>query len=409
MAFRQPFGYRTWLANLKRGGKMTHVKNPRTPNELMLDDTQIIEKVILGHSSAESRWARFGPYYAMFPIDFACKVVSINSKRGDFVLDPFAGRGSSIFVSAALGRKSFGIEINPVGWLYSVAKLSPAPKEAVCKRISEVIQLSAKYKDAADEMSDFFKVCFSDNVLKFLLAAKECLDWKNNNVDSTLMAFILLYLHGKRGQSLSNQMPMTKSTSINYSLEWWANKGLTNPPEINVADFFDKRLKWRYGKGVPVFTDNVVILGDSTTDLQNYRVQENAPKEIKLLFTSPPYYGVTNYFIDQWLRMWVLGGPDEPIISCEKYKKRFGSKSDYEELLNNVFGQCALMMAHNSTIYVRTDVREYTLETTRKVLKKHFPDFSYTEEINTCTKKSQTELLNNSKEKPEEVDIIMRR
>lgn len=375
----------------------------------MLDDIKIIDKIVKGHSSAESRWARFGPYYAMFPIEFACEVVSNNSKRGDFVLDPFAGRGSSIFAAAALGRSSFGVEINPVGWLYSIIKLSPAPQDTVSNRISELIELSAQYKKAADEMSDFFKVCFSCNVLKFLLAARECLDWKDCNIDSTVMAFILLYLHGKRGQSLSNQMPMTKSTSINYSLEWWANKGLTNPPEIDITEFFDKRFKWRYAKGLPAFTNNTVVLGDSTTELQDFRVHQNPPKAIKLLFTSPPYYGVTNYFIDQWLRMWVLGGPAEPVISGEKYKRRFDSKEDYEELLDIVFGQCALMMDNNSTVYVRTDVREFTLETTRKILKKHFPDYSYAEENNTCTKKSQTELLNNSKEKPKEVDIIMRR
>ena len=31
-----------------------------------------------------------------------------------------------------------------------------------------------------------------------------------------------------------------------------------------------------------------------------------------LFFTSPPYYGVTNYFYDQWLRFWLLGGPLKP-------------------------------------------------------------------------------------------------
>ena len=110
----------------------------------MLDDIKIIDKIVKGHSSAESRWARFGPYYAMFPIEFACEVVSSNSKRGDFVLDPFAGRGSSIFAAAALGRSSFGVEINPVGWLYSIVKLSPAPQEAVHNRILELVELSAK-------------------------------------------------------------------------------------------------------------------------------------------------------------------------------------------------------------------------------------------------------------------------
>lgn len=375
----------------------------------MLDDIKMIDTIVNGYSSAESRWARFGPYYAMFPIEFACKVVSSNSKRGDFVFDPFAGRGSSIFAAAALGRSSFGVEINPVGWLYSIVKLFPAPKEAVSDKISELIELSANYKKAADEMSVFFKVCFSCNVLKFLLAARECLKWKNCNVDSTVMAFILLYLHGKLGQSLSNQMPMTKSTSIKYSLEWWTNKGLTSPPEIDITEFFDKRLNWRYAKGLPTFTNSTVVLSDSTIELHNLRTQQGSPRAIKLLFTSPPYYQVTNYFIDQWLRMWVLGGPAEPVMCGEKYKRRFNSKEDYEELLDIVFGQCALMMDNNSTVYVRTDLREFTLETTRKILKKHFPDYSYIEENNTCTKKSQTELLNNSKEKPKEVDIIMRR
>jgi len=376
----------------------------------MTSDSEIIKSITKGHSSAESRWARFGPYYAMFPMEFACEVVSIYSKQGDFVLDPFTGRGSSLFAAAALNRSAFGIEINPVGWLYSNVKLHPALKENVSQRLSVIVELSDQYKESVHMMNDFFRICFSDKVLMFLLAARDHCEWKRNNVDATLMAFILLYLHGKRNQSLSNQMPMTKSTSINYSLEWWKKKDLRTPPEIDIEDFFEKRFNWRYGKGIPAFEDATVVPGDSTIELRQFRMQQNPHKKIKLLFTSPPYYGVTNYFVDQWLRMWVLGGRPEPsIISDEKYKKRFASKRDYEELLDIVFGQCALMMAPNSTVYVRTDVREYTLETTRKVLKKHFTGFDYKEEYNFCTKKSQTELLRNSLEKPCEVDIIMQR
>ena len=66
-----------------------------------------------GHSTAEARWARFGPYYAMFPIDFAFNVVDKYSKPGDKILDPFSGRGSSIYAGSILGRESIGIEINP--------------------------------------------------------------------------------------------------------------------------------------------------------------------------------------------------------------------------------------------------------------------------------------------------------
>ena len=49
------------------------------------------ENIVKGFKTAESRWARFGPYYAMFPLDFAFEVVERYSQKGDFIIDPFAG------------------------------------------------------------------------------------------------------------------------------------------------------------------------------------------------------------------------------------------------------------------------------------------------------------------------------
>ena len=82
-----------------------------------------INDIVKGFKTAESRWSRFGPYYAMFPVDFAFNVVKKYSKPGDFIIDPFAGRSSSIFAGGVLGRHSLGIEINPIGWLYGSVKL----------------------------------------------------------------------------------------------------------------------------------------------------------------------------------------------------------------------------------------------------------------------------------------------
>ena len=53
-----------------------------------------VEQILKGHKTAESRWARFGPYYAMFPVDFAFEVVEKYSKEGvhkgmrGIILDP---------------------------------------------------------------------------------------------------------------------------------------------------------------------------------------------------------------------------------------------------------------------------------------------------------------------------------
>lgn len=374
-----------------------------------MSESEKIKKIIDGHASAESRWARFGPYYAMFPMRFALDTVSTYSKPGDFVLDPFAGRGSSLFAAAALGRRAYGVEINPVGWLYSTVKLQPAAKEDVEERLQEIAERSKgrRYIALAGHADAFFKMCFSRKVLSFLYAARELLDWEHNRADATLMAFVLLYLHGKRNSSLSNQMPMTKATSKNYSIAWWKKEHLETPPEIEVYSFLQQRIRWRYGKGVPNLSDARVDYGDCTARLPEVL---DRGRPIDLLLTSPPYFGVTNYFVDQWLRLWMLQGPASPtILTEERYKKRFDSKEDYAELLDSTFRACAPNMAPRSTIYVRTDSRDYTLTVTRGILKKYFPNYSYTERQSVCKSKSQTELLNNSSVKPCEVDIILER
>lgn len=367
------------------------------------------EKILNGFSYAESRWARLGPYYAMFPMEFACNIISKYSKQGDFVLDPFAGRGSSTFAAAAMERKSYGVEINPVAWLYSAVKLCPAPKADVLSRLHEISEISFGYQDDALSMDEFYSICFSKNVLCFLLAARNKLNWKTDAVDSTLMALILHYLHGKRGSSLSNQMPMAKSTSVQYSINWWKGKGFVDPPEINIINFFTSRINWRYGKGEINYSKHShVVLGDSTKDIKLLRDRyDGFNAKIDLIFTSPPYFGVTNYHVDQWLRLWVLGGLDKPTTLSEKHKGRFNSKPDYEDLLDSVFFESAKMLSDKGIVYVRTDYRKFTLEVTKKTLTKHFPNHKMTEKDSRSTSKSQTELLKNTTEKVHEVDILL--
>ncbi len=68
-------------------------------------------------NTAASRWAGVGPYYAMFPKAFCDAVIENYCKRGDTVLDPFAGRGTALYSAAISGRRALGIELNPVGWI----------------------------------------------------------------------------------------------------------------------------------------------------------------------------------------------------------------------------------------------------------------------------------------------------
>ncbi len=370
------------------------------------------EKILHGFDTAESRWARFGPYYAMFPVDFAFDVVEKYSKEGDFIIDPFAGRCSSIFAGGVLGRNSLGIEINPVGWLYGTVKLSPAKKDDVIDRLLEIYGKRDAFQDMALGMPEFYHICYCNEVLRFLLSARTYLDWENNNIDATLMSIILIYLHGKIGEGLSNQMRMTKSMGMNYSVNWWKNNNMAVPPEINPCEFLIKKIDWRYAKGLPQVCDSKVLFGDSSVQLVDIarRSIENNIK-FSLLFTSPPYCAVTNYHADQWLRLWMLGGSDSPKAIQDKHKGRFANKQEYYELLDNVFGLCSKMMAKKSTIYVRTDKREFTFKSTLEILQKRFPkhNVQIVEKPLTELSKTQTKLFGDKSMKPGEVDIILTR
>jgi DNA modification methylase len=367
-----------------------------------------VESVVTGFKSPEARWARFGPYYAMFPVDFAFEIVKKYSKEGDFIIDPFAGRCSSIYAGGVLGRHSLGIEINPVGWLYGTVKLNPADKESVVDRLYEIYNKRNYYKRAIKELHSFYRMCYCDEVLKFLLAARKHLDWKANNVDATLMSILLVYLHGKLGEGLSNQMRMTKSMGLTYSIKWWKENGFIHPPKINPLEFITKKIEWRYEKGKPNVFDSQVVFGDSTIQLDKIvRRSQKTGIKFSLLFTSPPYYSVTDYHADQWLRLWLLGGSEQPKRIIEKHKGRFLSKDNYYDLLDSVFGSCATVMEKRSVIYVRTDRREYTFNTTVEVLKNHFPKHKMKITDKPFTKRTQTEMHGNTSKENGEIDIIL--
>lgn len=352
----------------------------------------------------------------MFPVDFAFEKIERHSRPGDLVIDPFAGRGTSVFAAAALGRVGVGVEINPVGWIYGKAKIAPAKKSDVLARLEELKKLASEHEKQALDMPPFFRMCFHQKVLRFLLAARSELKWEKRRADATLMAFIVNHLHGKAGDGVSNQMRQTKAMSPAYSMRWWEKNGKKNPPLIDPDEFLRAKIERRYAKGSPCFKGNArLYLGDSAVVLP--RVRAHVGKCASLLFTSPPYWSLVNYHYDQWLRLWLLRGEDSPRYLPDKNRGRFLSQTGYRALLRDVFSKCADMMADDATVYVRTDYRPFTRECTREVLREIFPRHSV-EERESESDNSQTRLFQKDKAADEqaenaqsprhrEVDIIL--
>lgn len=353
----------------------------------------------------QDRWVAMGPYYAMFPIGFAEAAILKYTKPGDVVLDPFVGRGTSAYLANKHDRHGIGIDIGGLGWIYSATKLEPARRARVIERLHEVYDYSQQsYSASAKNLPEFFRYCFSFEVRRFLLAARANLDWKKSKIDRTLMAFILVSLHDKYGVGLSNQMRQTKAMSPTYSIAWWKKNGYAIPPAIDPVALLSKRIDWRYKHGLPKINGSKAYHGDCVDILHKLR----PGKKAKLLLTSPPYAGVTNYKYDQWLRNWLIGGSSEPDGRREKYDFKFCNDAEYQNLLLRAFEKSAKLVSSSGIAIVRTDARKFTFECTMDALYYAFPRHRMViKDRPLNSRKSQTRLFGDAKQKPGEIDIYM--
>lgn len=186
------------------------------------------------------------PYFTMFPLEYPLRVLKGYRKNNPIIMDPFCGRGTTLFAARQLGLAAWGIDSSPVAVAIAQAKL--------CKvNINKTLELANSYieTDRVYEMptSEFFQYAFSPSVLKQVCAIREGLLRVNDETDATVLlrAAMLGCLHGqmsKRAETqayFSNQMPRTFSTKPEYSVRYWKEKGLI-PPDIDVMNVLLRKL-----------------------------------------------------------------------------------------------------------------------------------------------------------------------
>lgn len=348
--------------------------------------------------SAAGRWSGFGPYYAMFPVSFARRVIQKYCPEDGYVLDPFCGRGTAPFVAQAMGRKAVGVDLNPVAWLYSSVKTNPCDDLNVLMSRARHIRRCVRKTDRIPA-TEFQSWAWSTDVLGYLNAARRTLQWRRNKVDRTLMAFILVYLHAKMGGGLSNQMRQSKAMAPDYSVRWWRSHRM-RPPEIDAAEFLTRRMEWRYRHGIIGGPRATIVLGDATSAVESAACDG----KFNLLLTSPPYVDVTNYRYDNWIRLWALGGAEDPDFSTEE---RYSNRVEYREMLSRTLRASKRRLAKDATIYLRSDARPFTAKITREVLREIWPKHDLAIRRNKPSRATQTALFGDWEAKPGELDYVL--
>lgn len=345
--------------------------------------------------SAQSRWATFGPYYAMFPIAFAHRAIEQFCPPGGAVLDPFCGRGTVPFTARVSGRPSLGTDVNAVAYVFSSVKTNPEPElKFVEGRLTEIADAVSTADCAAENA--FQQLAWAPRVLGFLRAARRLLDWRGDRLDRTVMALLLVHLHGKPGNAVSNGMRQSKSMAPDYAVRWWSMRG-QQPPELDPLAYFRARAAWRWQCGVPHGAVADSRLGDAREVLPGIH------RRFRFLLTSPPYCGVTHYRVDNWIRLWMLG---ESALPTYGGGERYSNRDQYRAMLRAVFGEARRLLTPQAAVLVRTDSRTYTRSVTASVLAEFWPEHTAWMQSGRPPR-SQTDLFRNGSSHPGETDLLL--
>ena len=314
--------------------------------------------------TAAHHWYGFGRYYAMFPPSFAYDAISGLTRPGELVLDPFCGRGNGPFTATVLRRPSLGIDVNPVAWIFTAVKLQPeVTPRCLLGRLHEVAR-ARRVQDRRGR-SRFESMAWAPDVRAFLRAARRELDWKGSITDRTLMAFIALHMQDKLGLGLSNCLWPTIACSPRYAVNWWTKNGFHRPPEVEPVALLTKKILRRYRYGIPKQAVGSAILSDARKALPKM-----AGMQAGLLITSPPYNGITDYWNDHWIRLWILG---YEMRKDWKRSARHENRTDYRNLLLNVFREAKRHLSNGAAILVRSDRRTQTAQICVDALQETWP------------------------------------
>ena len=316
-------------------------------------------------NSAAHRWYGFGRYYAMFPPSFAYDAIDGLTCPGELILDPFCGRGNAPFTAIVLQRPSLGIDINPVAWIFTSVKLTPEVNpERLLNRLNDIAR-ARRIQDRRGH-SRFERMAWAPDVRAFLRTARRELNWKASVTDRTLMAFVALHMQDKLGAGLSNSLWPTIACSPQYAVAWWTRNGFLRPPDVDPVAFLIDKIRRRYKFGIPGKASGLAVLSDARDTLRT-RVEMNA----KLFITSPPYNGVTDYWNDHWIRLWILG---HDMRKNWKRSARHRNPEAYRSLIEGVFREARRHLTRDAAILVRSDRRQQTAEVCLEALKKTWPN-----------------------------------
>lgn len=226
---------------------------------------------------------------------------------GDFVYDPFMGRGTTLLESALLGRDPVGCDVNPLSVVFTRPRLRPPFLDEVAERLARI-----DFSDHEQAPEDLL-VFYHPQTLRQITSLRKYLRLKRkrdglDSVDEWIELVALNRLTGhSRGFFSVYTMPPNQAVSVKSQRKINERRNQTPAPR-NVAQIILKKSKQLLSECGAAQRHALARAAERALLLT--KTCENTPEiesgSIGLVVTSPPFLDIVDYAGDNWLRCWFL-------------------------------------------------------------------------------------------------------
>ena len=247
-------------------------------------------------------------YRACYKPQLPAYFIKRYAKPGQFVYDPFMGRGTTLIEAKLLGHNVIGNDVNPISKILTAPRLCEQNLEKISQRIEKITlpKVEIKNKDLL--------VFFERQTLAELYGWRCYFKARKatgifDEVDAWLQMIACNRLTGhSRGFFSVYTLPPNQATTLNAQRKINAKRS-QKPVYRNTKDLILKKSRSLLRQKLPMNyngTTSTLLCcsADATPEIQDESVQ--------LIVTSPPFLDIVNYVGDNWLRNWFCQCKPEP-------------------------------------------------------------------------------------------------
>ncbi|MDP6112564.1 MAG: DNA methyltransferase [Planctomycetota bacterium] len=279
-------------------------------------------------------------YRACFKPQLPRFFITALTAPGDFVYDPFMGRGTALLESALMGRIPSGCDVNPLSQILLKPRLCPPSLNEIQPRL-ESFDLRP-----AGKLPEELLVFYHPDTLGQICALKDCLLHRQGNdqldaIDAWIRMVAVNRLTGHSPGFFSvYTLPPNQAVSVKSQIRINERRQQT-PPRRNVVELILRKSRSLLksldteSEGALMGTSDhsILLTGNSSS------TPEIPSESVALVVTSPPFLDVVNYAGDNWLRCWFCGIDAEsvPISICRDIE-------EWQQTMTRVFVELARIL-----------------------------------------------------------------